>query len=312
VITTDSFPTPALALRSADPAELARVRAFADHQAQAAEALRRRLAEQLPTATLTERVALLERAFTDLIQWRYQLARRSPGRIGIGIPLDADRFRRTIRDAGPNFDRLGDLGRLRAGAHWDPATKTYQGGQPTPASKIMAHYGQTARDRFAAEGPDSEVLQNEVLLPGGRLVKGNRLVRGAAAARIADALVARVRARGQDVSRMEVGGELLFAITADTADADVLHAAALSRLAYAFELDRRDRIQNWQTARYLLYQSPRTKKGSDAVTRVFLVAVGAVLFDQAPTMQQDADLRCIVLGQFAATRMPADQMLYPA
>jgi hypothetical protein len=39
------------------------------------------------------------------------------------------------------------------------------------------------------------------------------------------------------------------------------------------------------------------KKGSDAVTRVFLVAVGAVLLGHPPELAQDIDLRCAVLGQ---------------
>ena len=311
MITPDNFPTPDLALRSTDPAELARVHEFARHQADAAEALRLRLVEQLPTATPNERVALLLRSLAELIEWRYQVARQAPGRIGVGIPLDADRFRRSLRDTGPNFDRLGDVGRLRAGAQWDPQTRTYRGGQSTPASRIMIRYGDAALVRFEAETTESDTLQNKVLLSGGRMVRGNRLVRGAAAARIAERLVARVAGRGHDVSRMETGGELIYAVTAADDDADILHAEALSLLAEAFELDRLNRIWNWQMARYLLFQSPRTKRGSDSVIRAFVVAVGAVLFEQAPTLEQDVDLRCAVLGQFAALRMPADWPLYP-
>jgi hypothetical protein len=45
------------------------------------------------------------------------------------------------------------------------------------------------------------------------------------------------------------------------------------------------------------------------VTRVFLVAVGALLFGRAPILLQDVDLRCMVLGQRAATEMDGDTAL---
>jgi hypothetical protein len=314
VITPDSFPTPALALRSADPVELDRVTDFARHQADAAEGLRLQLvAADWPRLPLHRRMVMVRAGFATLVQWRYGLARQAPDRIGVGIPMDAERFQLSMRDAGPNFDRLGYTGRLRAGAQWDPASRTYFGGQDTPASRIMLTYGQAALDRFAAQAPDSDVLQNVVLLPGGgAVVNGNRLMRGRAAERIATYLLRRIAGRGHDTSRIETGGNPVYAVTATADDADILHAAALSQLAEACDRERLGtRIALWQSARYLLYQAPRTKKGSDAVTRAFLVAVGAVLFDQPPTLDHDVDLRCMVLGQPAASAMPADDVLYP-
>jgi hypothetical protein len=68
-------------------------------------------------------------------------------------------------------------------------------------------------------------------------------------------------------------------------------------------------VAAWQAARYLLYQAPLTKKGSDAVARVFLVAVGTVLLGAAPILEHDVDLQCIVAGQRAATAMPGDAEL---
>jgi hypothetical protein len=311
VITPDSFPTPALALRSTDPVELDRVAYFARHQANAAEALRRQLlAADWAGLPLDRRVVMLRAGFATLVQWRYGLARQAPGRIGVGIPLDAERFQLSMREAGPNFDRLGYTGRLRAGARWDADSKTYQGGQDTPASRIILAYGRAALDRFEAEAPGGEVVQNVVVLPGGMRVNGNRLVRGESAARIAAYLVRRIAMRGHDASRVEVGGDPVYAVTATADDADVLHAEALRLLAETCELRYEQRITAWQTARYLLYQAPRTKKGSDAVTRAFLVAVGSVLLRQVPTIEHDADLRCMVLGQPAATTMPADAALH--
>lgn len=313
MITAVSFPTPHLALRTNDPAAQARVGSFADLQAAAAEDVRRRLWDaDLPNRPFHEVLGELRTSWDALTQWRYQLALAAPGRLGVGIPLDADRFLLPIRDGGVNYDRLGYTGRMRCGATWDPDTRTYQGGEETPASAIIARYGQLAHARFDADAPHDDELANSVRTFDGRTFTGNRLARRAAAATIAEKLKARVAARGCDTATFETGADPIYAVTADPAAADALHGIAHVQLAGAFDLTLRDeRITAWQAARYLLYQSPRTKKGSDAVTRVFLVAVGAVLFGQPPVMEQDADLRCMVLGQDAATEMPADEVLWP-
>jgi hypothetical protein len=281
VITAASFPTPDLAVRSCDPAELDRVRAFAVAQAAAAEAARRRLESGVD-------VAALRAVHADLIRWRHELASRAPGRLGQGLPLDASRFVTSLADGGPNYDRLGYLGRLRHGASWDPSTRTFRGGVETPAHRIMLHYGRAVHERFAREDNAGDVLLNPVVLPDGRVITGNRLVRGAAAARIGEELVARLARRGRDTSQVETGGDPCYAVTADDSARELMFASALDLL-----VDKGD----WSAAQYLLFQSPRTKKGSDAVTRVFLVAVGSVLLEHPPVLDQDVDLRCAVLGQ---------------
>ncbi|SFQ31223.1 hypothetical protein [Amycolatopsis rubida] len=314
-ITAASFPTPALALRTADPAEQRRVRGFAQAQASAAEAARLLLAEHLPGARdHAGRVELLRGAYAALVRWRYEKALTSAGRPGHGLRHDPERFRLPIRAGGVNFDRIGRVGRLRTGSAWNPRTRTFDGGRPSPASTIMEAYGEAALARFDAEGQRGrDVLVNVVTLPGGRRVNGNRLVRGAAARRVADRLLARVRARGEDTGQVEVGGELLYAVTADHQDSARILAAALDQLAALFARRHDDQLRQWQTARYLLYQSPVTKKGSDAVIRMFVVAVGALLFGgRTPVMQSDADLRCMILGQAAGTAMPADSVLCSA
>jgi hypothetical protein len=312
MITPASFPTPDLAIRSTDPDEIARARAFADKQAAAAESLRVRLAAELPPLPLGSRVTVLRNAHQDLIRWRYDLAVTEPRRLGLGAPQDAARFLMSAHEGGRNYDRIGRIGRLRAGATWNPETQTYQGGVETPASRIMVHYGHAALDRFATERPDSDVLLNVVSVDGGRLVPGNQLVRGAAALRLADELRERLVASGRDATRFDAGPDPMYVVSAEHDNADTLFGVALITLAGAVDEPEYDRrITAWQTARYGLYQaSPRTKKGSDAVTRVFLVAVGAVLFGTAPVMEQDCDLRCMVFGQAAATEMPADISIY--
>ena len=281
MITAASFPTPDLAVRSCDPVELARVHAFAAQQAIAAEDARQRLAAGFDVATLRD-------VHADLIRWRHELALRAPGRIGQGLALDASRFVTSLTDGGQNFDRVGYLGRLRHGSSWDPATRTFRGGVETPAHRIMLRYGRAVHERFAREDNSGDVLLNQVVLPDGRVLTGNRLVRGAAAARISDELVARLARRGRDVSQIETGGDPCYVVSADDAARAVLFDEALDLLAGKGD---------WPAARYLLYQSPQTKKGSDAVTRVFLVAVATVLSGQPPILDQDIDLRCAVLGQ---------------
>lgn len=310
MITASSFPTPDLAVRSTDEAELERVRAFAGRQARIAERLRVWLAADLPAQTLGQRLGSLRGACQEATMWRYELALAAP-RVGQGVPQDADRFLMTAREGGRNYDRIGYLGRLRAGATWDPAGRTFTGGVETSASRVMLRYGQAARARFDEERPDSDVLLNVVRLPG-RLIPGNQLVRGAAALRLAEELRGRLVFSGRDASQFDGGPDPMYVVSAEPDDADTLFGIALITLAGAVgDPEHAHRLAAWQAARYLLYQSaPRTKKGSDAVLRVLLVAVGAVLFGQPPVMEQDADLRCMVLGQAAATEMPADEVLW--
>lgn len=305
MITAASFPTPALALRGGRDDET-RAHVFSRQEAKAAQGICTYIAERLPRYTVRrDRTDLLRHAHRLIREWRLSVASQAPGRLGVGLPLDLERFRTSLRTGGPNYDRLGDIGRLRAGATWNDQSRTYEGGEPTPASEIMLAYAQATIARFDHEQADDELV-NLVQLPNGRTIAGNRLVRGDAARQLADELLARAAARGQDTSRMEIGGEPIYAVTAAPDEADIMFNNALYLLADAPALDLDDRFRAWQAARYLLYQAPRTKKGSDAVTRVFLVATGTLLFGIAPTLEQDVDLRCMVLGQSAATAMPRD------
>ncbi|HEX4724181.1 MAG TPA: hypothetical protein VH333_16815 [Pseudonocardiaceae bacterium] len=304
IITPECFPTPDLALRSADERENRRVRGFAVEQAVIAEATRARLAGELcGVRAEAERVAVLTAAHGDLMRWRYELAVRTGRRLGNGIPHDASRFSTPMRDTSPNFDRIGYLGRFRDGARWDESTRTFRGGKETPAYRIMLRYGALAADRFT--GNDGDVLHNQVVLPDGSPIAGNSLVRGAAARRIAQDLLERIARRGVDTSQIETGGDPMYVVTATESARSRMFGAAMGLLAGATS----DGVAAWQAARYLFYQAPMTKKGSDAVTRTFLVTVGAILFGQAPVLAQDVDLRCIVAGQPAATAMPSDSLI---
>jgi hypothetical protein len=271
-------------------------------QARAAEVTRRQLTDALAAASPAERVDVLACAHADLVRWRYRLALRIDRRVGLGIEYDPSRFATPMLAGEENYDRIGLIGRFRDGARWDAATRTFRGGRETPAFRIMLAYGRLAEEGFAREGNTGETLQNMVVLPGGARVPGNSLVRGAAAERCAAELLARITRRGVDASHVETGGGPMYVVTAQPESRDRMFAAALGLLAAAAPGD----VRAWQAARYLLYQAPRTKKGSDAVTRTFLVATGAVLFGHAPVLDQDIDLRCMVLGQEAATAAPSD------
>ncbi|ACU39418.1 hypothetical protein [Actinosynnema mirum] len=308
MITAASFPTPHLALRSNDPAQTAAVSEFAEHQAHAANTIPRRYL-RLNTVTARTLGDLLD----ELHAWRWRLAKgHGDPRGGHGVDGDAARFMTTISSAGANYDRLGAIGRMPVNPRWDEASHSYVDGEPTPASRIMEHYGAIARARLQAAGVDE--LHTEVRLPDGRRVVGNSLVRGERARELAAELIERLRSRGLDTSRFDTGqdSDPVYAITADHADRDTMREAALQTLADAAATGgHADRLAAWRTSRFLLFQAPHMKKGSDAVTRVFLVAVGAWLLDTAPVMQQDADLRCMTLGQVDAHTMPADANLLP-
>lgn len=302
-ITAASFPTPHLALRTTDEDKLRRVGRFGEQQAHTAEAILPELTDALcTTRKRADRIAALTGVHGFLIRWRAELAHRQTERLGIGLPHDASRFTLSLREGGPNFDRIGYVGRLRENPVWDPDKRGYYGGRSTPAHEIMLAYGRIAEARFAAEAPDDDTLRNLVTLPDGTTIEGNSLVRGVAAHRAAAILEARIRRRGITTSHIEIGGDPMYAVTADDDNRERMFHAAMTLLADADFGD----LGAWQAARYLLYQSPMTKKGSDAVTRVFLVATGTVLLGQPPVLDHDIDLRCAVLGQAAATTAPSD------
>ncbi|AXX30273.1 hypothetical protein KCV87_05580 [Actinosynnema pretiosum subsp. pretiosum] len=306
-ITAGNLPTPELAERSTDPAVLRRVRGFAESQAAAARVELRRLLDLAPLPG-PERVRAFESAHARLVKWRYETALRTPSRLGRGLPHDPERFRVRLADDSPNCDRLGYLGRLRDGSTWNGEARLFTGGADTPAHRVMLRYGQRALARFEQTGTPGDELRNLVVLPDGQVVVGNSLVRGDRARRVGRELAERVARRQGVAPQMELGGEPLYAVTAPAESRSVLFAEAMRELGHARPGD----VAAWQRARYLLYQAPLTKKGSDAVTRTFLVAVGAFLLGTTPTLEQDADLRCMVDGQEGATAMPGDPLVEAA
>lgn len=299
-ITAGCFPTPHLALRGT--ADDARVRGFADEQARAARAVLPAVASAVALPSTGHTIRMLTLAYDTVVRWRRAVAAASEdARYGdTGCPA-ATRYAVTLDEDGPNYDRVGEVGRSRAGARWDAATGRWTGGSDTPATRTLADYGHAVRRRFAVEAPDAEVLPNTVTLPIGRgRIQGNVLVRGQAARDVATTLAGRLAAR-RGVVQVETTGDLLYLVTPDSTARRVMFHEAMHVLAAAYRGDRSARWAAWWSAAYLLYQSPQFKKGSDATNRVFLAAIGAALLDQAPVIPHDLDLRCMVLGQSAVT-----------
>jgi hypothetical protein len=295
LIGPESFPMPdradtfARPLSDADQTTLASRREFGVRQAEAANDVLAALQtlEQPLTANDWNEV------YETLTRWRSSL---DAARLGQGVAQGRDRITTPITDESPNRDRVGNLGRLRAGATWSDEAQAWVGGLETPASRIVAEAGARAATRFDAEGITGDELQNTVHLPDGTVMRGNRIVRGEAAHQIALELKRGVAARGHDVGQFETGGEdMMFTITADAADRAAIFQAALQELTS--QQPGQCTREAWANVAYLLYQSPQYKKGSDAVIRTFLVAAGTHLVGEAPILPQDIDLRAYISTQ---------------
>jgi hypothetical protein len=308
VITNASFPTPEFALHTNDEKTISQISKFAQEQAQAATAALPALAANLASARSSEeRATAYRKTYQTLIHWRADLARRTTRHDAVGLADDPARYLLSITKGGANYDRLGYIGRLRENSVWHPPSRTYRGGEVTPAHRIMLEYGQLALSRFAAEHRDGDTLSNLVTLPDSSTIVGNKLVRGAAAREVAEDLLTRIDRRGADPTRIETGGDPIYAVTAPDRARERMFHTAMAILGTA----EHGEVSAWQVARYLLYQAPLTKRGSDAVIRTFLVTVGTFLFGQAPVLAQDVDLRCIVAGQPNATTMHDDPQGQP-
>lgn len=288
-ITAACFPAPALLLRTNDPVAQRTARAFAGQQAETARSLSRALTVALRSALdMGARVAAFIAAFEATEGWRYRAAASSPHSTGRYNPRWADRFRTPITDDNPNLFRVGDQARFRDGATWDPATRTYQGGTDTPASRTMRQFEALAAARFP-RSPSVDVVCNSVSLPNGRTADGTRLLRGDAAHRAAAEMAARIAARGGDTSRITTSGYLIYTASAPESERRAIFHHAMTLLAFDHTAPA-DALTAWLQAAYLLYQAPRMKRGADATIRTFLVAAGALLLSRAPALPHDIDL----------------------
>lgn len=289
-ITAACFPVPALLLRTNTPAAQSTVRAFAGQQAEAACTLAQKLSTALRLAPdMSARVSAFTTAFEAAEEWRHAVAVASPHSAGRYSSRWADRFQTPVTDEDPNLFRIGDHARYREGSTWDPATRTYQGGAETPASRTMRHYEALAAARFPQQS-NVDIVCNTAPLPSGSVAGGMRLLRGDAARRAAIEMARRIAARGGDTSRITTNGPLIYAASAPESDGRVIFHQAMTLLAQEHATPA-DAQAAWVRAAYLLYQAPRKKRGADATIRTFLIAAGARLQPQPPVLPHDIDLR---------------------
>ncbi|QIZ37038.1 hypothetical protein [Saccharopolyspora sp. ASAGF58] len=297
-ITAECFPTPALILRTNDPTAQRSVRTFAHAQAETARSLHQMLTEGLRDARprdIDMRIAALTTVFETAEDWRYRTASANPHSSGRYGADHAEQFNTPITDDNPNLFRIGEHERLREGAAWDPATRTYIGGAETPASRTMRWIGALAATRFA-DLPGTDVLSNRVTLTGRRVVGGMRLLRGSAAHHAAAEIAARIASRGGDPSHIVTDGDLIYTASAPEADRMAIFHNAMILLAEDHATPAAA-LTAWLQAVYLLYQAPRRKRGSDATIRTFLIAAGTYLLAHPPVLLHDIDLLAYVRPQ---------------
>jgi hypothetical protein len=298
-LTADDFPTPALALKG-DPATLdvARIRGFAGLQAEATEAVLARMERRL--AEGADPAEVVRDAERELQAWRRQLHGDAPGgqKLEQGIPAD-----------DPNRDPFGDAG------HWDG---------PSPERDQRVTIGGLIEERFAAHDPGpalepvtlppvdgapasafdaaaADVIQNRVTLPDGTVVDGNRLLRGDAV----DTIDAYRNEHGKAPYNFGDGERYLTETGSPEARAK-LHDAATDELGAL--LGRADDLAadpaaragaeaDFANAAYLMFQSPMVNRGSDATTRMLLVATYRRTFGRAPRLPQDIDVQAYARTQ---------------
>ncbi|MEU7184100.1 MULTISPECIES: hypothetical protein [Streptomyces] len=113
---------------------------------------------------------------------------------------------------------------------------------------------------------------------------------------VAAEMVARIAARGGDTSRIITTGHLIYMASPPQTDSQAIFHHAMTLLAQDHATPA-TALSAWLRAAYLLYQAPRTKRGSDATTRTFLIAAGTYLLHQPPVLLHDVDLHACVRPQ---------------
>lgn len=291
IIGPESFPTPHRAYTfGANPsveqaATIARIESFKDwHAEQANKALGVLLDTPHPTAST------LRNVYDDITR------ARAMHNSGIDTYHDSRRTFIEITDDNPNRDRLGYSGRSRSnnGLSWSEEEQAFIGGEETPASRDSLELGKIALARFG-KNTEGDIFQNKVMLPNGRVVDGNRIIRGNTAREYAKGERAkfynRLRASGvpeDELPKFETGGSpVVFTETAYEKDRNEILTSVMDELATR---PKEDWTPNkWADMVYRMYQSPQYKRGTDAVIRTFVVAVGAWIFGTPPMLVQNID-----------------------
>lgn len=300
LLSPDHFPTPRIALRN--NLTLADVEWFAAEQANAANAAARNLDIALTSTLESEWPEVFAVLQSQLVNWRYQLAvTQGMASSGDAAPSSAERFRTPITDESPNIDPVGSsVGFWHNGYKWDETLGRYAGGEETPASRLVAEVGDWVTIRFDEEDNAGDIMQNQIRLPDGRLVNGNSILRKEAAHKQNKIGIERARACGVDTSRFDINGDFIYLKTATKADRTTIRQALygyLAQLETAYQQGETIIVPQWAEVAYLLYQSPQDKKGSDAISRVYLMTLANRWMQPLPIMPDDIDWRAYTKGQ---------------
>ncbi len=269
--------------------ELAARRKFAEWQADETNRQVARL-QDLPTPPDAVEWA---RTHQLILEWRYNL--------GVGwsnqkVIETRHNLLTPISDDNPNIDRFGDLGRFRIGSVWDKHTKTFVKGDLSRAGRALIAASERIHTRMDEAGVDEE-LQNVVQLPDGTKVNGNKLFRGETARRIWKDLRKRLERRGIDVSKFEMGDDIVLAQTAARADRIRIFQAVVKELA---RLSLQPEMWTPHTSinrSYLLFQAVKNKRGSAASIPTFNATGDAYLTGNPVTLPPNADLYAATTAQ---------------
>lgn len=303
LLTAEHFPTPRMALRNG--LELSDVAWFADMQAEAANAAADFLDTTLRSTSETQWPGVFADLHNRLVYWRYQLAvAHGTKSSGAAAPPDVQRFLDPITDGPPNYPNVDPAGAdvefWNKGYVWNEELGRYTGGEETPATRLVAEAGEWAAARLDQEGDSSGFLQNWVRLPNGSSVKGNSISRGEAAKGHNRRGIERAKASGVVTNKTEIGGNIIYIQTASEADRAIIREALygyLAKLEKTYQQGDTITVEQWAQVAYLLYQSPQTKKGSDAVSRVTLMALARRWLQPLPKMPDSIDWQAYIIGQ---------------
>jgi hypothetical protein len=292
-ITSYSFPLPPIAVQG--DLRIEDVRGFADRQAEVANDTSDGLDTRLASSPEAGWPYVFAEIHRQLVSWRHRIA------LELGrTARQAERFVTPITDEAPNIDPVGaDVGFFHNGSAWNEELGRYAGGEETPASRQVALVGEWVTARFLHEDNGGDVLQNYFWLPNGELARGNSILRREAAHRQNQEGIDRAKAKGVDTSQFDIRGNFIYIKTATEADrAAIRHELYdyLAQLEAAHQNGERITVRQWAKAAYLFYQSPENKKGSDALTRVYLIAL-ANRWMELPSIPNDIDWRAYAKSQ---------------
>jgi len=293
-LSSENFPTPRMAIRG--DLTLSDVDWFAAEQANAANLAVDYLDNTLDSTTESQQPAVFASLHDQLVDWRYQVA------VAHGSSTSqAERFLVPITDETPNIDPVGsNVGFWNKGSKWDESLGREAGGEETPATRLVVEVGEWINARFDEEGNPGDFLQNQVRLPNGQMVNGNSLLRGEVAHEQNRQGIERAKNNGVDTSQFDYKGDFIYTKTATEADRTTIRRALydyLTQLEAVYQRGETVTVRQWAEAAYLLYQSPENKKGSDALSRVYLMALASRWMQTAPAMPDDIDWRAYTKGQ---------------